>query len=242
MVPIRDNNPTSKFAIVTVVIILLNIVIAWFQFRDILTNPARVEEIILAWALIPARDYISLQDASSITSWVSPYFSSMFMHGGIFHLLANMWSLWIFGDNVENEMGRVRYLMFYLLAGLGAALTHSYLNPYSVLPVVGASGAISGVMGAYLLMFPTARLQMFTLLIFYPIFFEIPAVVFLIIWFLGQVFAGAGSAVNEAAGSQEVGGIAFAAHIGGFITGMILLPFFRKGKGRSRARRSRSVA
>lgn len=241
MFPIRDNNPTSRFAIVTIAIILANIVIAWFQFQDILTNPSRVEEIIQAWALIPARDYVSLQEAGSVTTWVSPYFSSMFMHGGIFHLLANMWSLWIFGDNVENEMGRIRYLVFYLLAGLAAAITHSYLNPRSVLPVVGASGAVSGVMGAYLLMFPSARIQMFTLLIFYPIFFEVPAVVFLVIWFLGQVFAGAGSVVNEAAGTREVGGIAFAAHIGGFIAGMVLMPFFRRGKGR-RARSRRSMA
>jgi len=159
-----------------------------------------------------------------------PFLTSMFLHGGLWHILSNMWALWIFGDAVEGALGSLRFFVFYVLSGLGAALTHAFLHPQSTMPVVGASGAIAGVMAAYLLLFPRSRLRMFTLLIFYPLFFELPAVVFFAIWFIGQLLSAASVAQI---GARDVGGIAFAAHIGGFLSGLLLLPVFRRRRQRS---------
>ena len=159
----------------------------------------------------------------------------MFLHGGLAHLLMNLWSFWIFGDNIEGEMGPFRFLLFYVACGLAAGFAHAFLHPASEVPVVGASGAIAGVMGAYLMLFPGARIRMFTLLVFYPIFFEIPAFVFLIIWFVGQVMSGAMALEQAKSGIGDAGGIAFMAHIGGFIAGILLLPIFRRRRGRKRS-------
>lgn len=235
MFPIRDTNPSPLFPLVNILIIAANVVVAYFAFKGAIGDPEAARTIIETWALVPLRDFVPLGEAPGLFAWARPYFTSMFMHGGILHLVANMWSLWIFGDNVEGALGSVRYVFFYLLCGLGAALTHVWLNPESGLPVVGASGAVAGVMGAYLVLFPRARIHMFTLLIFYPIFFDLPAFVFLILWFVGQLIAGTGSFMASASG-EEVGGIAFAAHIGGFLAGLVLLPLFLTGKRRSSRR------
>lgn len=227
MFPLRDTNPSPIFPVVNFILIAVNLVVAYFAFRGAIGDPEAARVIIEAWALVPSRDLMPYHEAPSVVVWLRPYFTSMFMHGGLLHIVANMWTLWIFGDNVEGALGSVRYLVFYLLCGLAAALTHVVLNPDSSLPVVGASGAIAGVMGAYLFLFPHARIHMFTLLIFYPIFFDLPAFVFLIIWFAGQLFAGTGSLLASAKG-EEVGGIAFSAHIGGFIAGVLLLSLFKR--------------
>lgn len=220
MFPIRDDNPTRRFPFANTLIIVLNLIVAFYEFRSYFSNPLVLEQIIEVYALVPARDFGVLDQ-----SW--RLFSSMFLHGGIGHLVMNMWSLWIFGDNIEERMGSFKYIVFYLLCGVVAAIAHCVSAPLSAVPVVGASGAIAGVMGAYLFLFPKARIKMFTLLIFYPLFFEIPAVVFIIIWFIGQVMSVTTAAVEAATGS-DVGGIAFWAHIGGFVGGILLLPFFRR--------------
>jgi len=224
--PISDNNPASRFPFINLVLIALNVVASYFLFKELLFDQASGEALMTRFALVPARDF----DLShpSLTQLIQPL-TSMFVHGGILHLVLNMWSLWIFGDNIESAFGSIKYLVFYLLCGIAAAFTHSTLHQESLLPVVGASGAISGVMGAYMLLFPRARIRMFTLLIFYPIFFEIPAFVFLIIWFVGQLLS-AGTMVAAQGANADIGGIAFFAHIGGFVAGLVLTPFFKKRK------------
>lgn len=232
MFPLRDDNPAPRFPFVTLILIAINLAVFFLQMKiQFRVGPELAENFLTQHALVPARDF-----SQGLTS-LRPYFASMFMHGGLFHILFNLWTLWIFGDNVEAEMGPIRYLAFYLLCGLAAAFTHCLLEPMSKVPVVGASGAIAGVMGAYMFLFPHARLKMFTLLIFWPIFFEIPAFVFLIIWFLGQLMSIV-PAAEVAPGAEEVGGVAFGAHIGGFVAGIGLLPFLRSKKRTTRARRS----
>lgn len=230
MFPLRDNVPSPRFPIVVVLLIGLNIAVFGLEW----TLPREeAESFLLGYAMIPARDFAGLSLGWSGMQSFVPFFTSIFLHGGLFHILANMWSLWIFGDNIEGRMGPLRFTLFYLACGVIAGAAHAVLNPASTVPVVGASGAISGVMGAYLILFPRARLQMFTILIFYPIFFELPAVVFLVIWFLGQLVSGtANLAVQQAAGVENVGGIAFFAHIGGFLAGLVLMPLFLRRKAR----------
>jgi membrane associated rhomboid family serine protease len=146
----------------------------------------------------------------------------MFLHGGWMHILGNMWTLWIFGDNVEDRMGPVRFVVFYLLCGLAAGIVHTLTNPNSTLPTVGASGAIAGVMGAYLFLFPKSRIIVLIPIFFFPFFFELPAVTYLGFWALSQVFSGT-LALGDA---RDVGGVAWWAHVGGFITGIALQFFF----------------
>lgn len=225
MFPLRDDIPSLRFPFVNLTLIVLNV---WIFGSMLMGDP---EATVNRYALVPSRDF-----AASLAPL--PFVTSVFLHGGFGHLILNMWSLWIFGDNVEGRMGSVRYLVFYLVCGALACLAHSMLNPGSALPVVGASGAISGVMGAYLFLFPKSRLTMLALLIFYPIFFQLPAVVFLILWFLGQLLSASGEAARVAATGGDAGGIAFAAHIGGFVAGILLLPVFKGRHPGKRARRA----
>jgi membrane associated rhomboid family serine protease len=145
-----------------------------------------------------------------------------FLHAGWLHIFANMWALWIFGDNVEDRMGPVRFTIFYLTCGAIAGLTQLLINPDSTLPSVGASGAIAGIFGAYVLFFPTARLVVMFPILFFPFFFEVPAVFYMAIWFSTQLFGGTLAVI----GPGQVGGIAWWAHIGGFIGGMLLCWLF----------------
>jgi membrane associated rhomboid family serine protease len=151
-------------------------------------------------------------------SWITPL-SSMFLHGGWFHLIGNMWFLWVFGNNVEDSMGHIRFLAFYLLCGLAAAATQTYMNPSSPIPMVGASGAISGVMGAYIVLYPRVRVHMLVILGFFITRIVVPAYLMLGYWFAIQLLGGSLS--------QEQGGVAFWAHAGGFIAGAILIHLFR---------------
>ena len=146
----------------------------------------------------------------------------MFLHGGWMHIIGNMWTLWIFGDNVEDRMGPLRFVCFYLLCGLAAGLVHWFTNPDSTLPTVGASGAIAGVLGAYFFLFPYARVIVLIPVLFLPFFFELPALVYLGFWALSQVLSGTLSLV----GPREVGGVAWWAHVGGFMAGIVLHFFF----------------
>lgn len=153
-----------------------------------------------------------------------PFLTSMFLHGGWMHIIANMWTLWIFGDNVEDRMGPVRFLVFYLLCGFAAGVVHCLANTESTIPSVGASGAIAGVLGAYLVLFPYARVIVLIPILLYPLFFELPALAYLGFWALIQVFSG----TLSLAGPSNVGGVAWWAHVGGFAAGILLQFFFVK--------------
>jgi membrane associated rhomboid family serine protease len=172
--------------------------------------PARYTHPLWAqWVGFPVDDY-----------W--PFLTSMFLHGGWTHIIGNMWALWIFGDNVEDRMGPWRFALFYLVCGLVAGIVHWFTNPDSVVPTVGASGAIAGVMGAYFLLYPQSRIVVLVPIFFLPWFFEVPAVAYLLFWALSQVFIG----VLALAGPGDVGGVAWGAHVGGFTAGLVLHRLF----------------
>ncbi|NQT25219.1 rhomboid family intramembrane serine protease [candidate division KSB1 bacterium] len=236
MIPIRDSHVKMKTTpIFTVLLILGNIAVFVYQF---LLGPD-VEPFLYKFGAIPW-EISHFQDLPGLEfTHQSPMpnfltlFTAMFLHGGILHLAGNMLYLWIFGDNVEALTGHLRFPVFYLTCGLVAAMTHVVLDPGSHIPMIGASGAVSGILGAYFIRFPKAKVHM---LVFFPfvIFrtFQIPAVVVLGIWFILQVLNGLGSL-----GYPGAGGVAWFAHIGGFIAGMILIFFFqKKGKKRAEAR------
>jgi membrane associated rhomboid family serine protease len=196
---------------------------------EISLSPSQLKGLFYAFGIVPAR-YLSPQglpflDLLKEAFW--PLLTSMFLHGGWLHIIGNMWFLYLFGDNVEDRMGHLRFLFFYLCGGLCAGAVHSFTNPQSTLPTIGASGAIAAVMGAYFVMYPKARVITLIPIFFYPIFIEIPALLFLFIWFLNQVFSG-GLALLEGA---SFGGIAWWAHAGGFLAGLLLqFLFVRSGR------------
>ena len=202
MFPLRDVIPSRTTPFVTVAIIVINVLA--FLFEQSLGQRG-LEEFIQTHAFIPA-----------VFAWPT-IFTSMFLHGSWFHLGGNMWSLWIFGDNVEDRLGHARYLGFYLLCGVVATLAHAWSEPGSIVPTVGASGAIAGVMGAYFVLYPHSRVLTLIFIVFYVNIVEIPAVVFLGFWFLMQLLSGVGSLA--ASSGAEAGGIAFWAHIAGFAVG-----------------------
>jgi membrane associated rhomboid family serine protease len=216
MIPLRDDISARSFPAVTVTIIALNVVAFIYE---LLLGP-QLEEAVMFWGIVPAR--YTTPEVASLFSWPAqlwPFFTSMFLHGGWLHLIGNMWILWIFGDNVEDRMGRGRFVFLYLLSGIVAALMHIYTNADSMLPTVGASGAIAGVMGAYFRLFPHARVSMLIPPFFFGPYFVVPAVLFLGWWFFIQFFNGTFSLL---AAPNEVGGIAWWAHIGGFVFGALL--------------------
>ncbi len=219
MIPLKDLNPRLTLPFMTVVIILVNTAIfLWEFYVDISLGPQAEHQLINTLGMIPAR--IPLAFTSHQVTFGQaflPLLTSMFLHGGWFHLIGNMWFLWIFGDNIEDHLGHLNYVVFYLVCGVGASIVHTIANLGSTMPAVGASGAISGVMGAYVVLFP--RSQVLTLV---PIFFfftvRLPAVIFLGYWFLIQFFSGIGSL-----GVKTQGGVAVWAHVGGFVLGALLV-------------------
>lgn len=216
MIPLRDTQPSKCYPVVNTALIGVNVLIYLIQ----VSHGAGAGQFVYDYGLVPAR--YSLPQASQYFSagqQVLSLVSFMFLHGGFWHILGNMWSLYIFGDNVEDCLGPVRYLVFYLLCGIASGLTHLALNFYSNVPVIGASGAIAGVMGAYVLIHPRAKILTLIPLFFIPLFFEIPAYFFLGIWFILQF-------VNAAGSHAGTSGIAWWAHIGGFLSGMVLLKIF----------------
>ena len=230
MIPFRDNIPSRSFPIVTVVVILVNVVVF---FQELLLG-RQLAAFIQSYGLVPLRwvDSVFTLDPAALPNMVT-LFSAMFLHGGWLHLIGNMWYLWIFGDNVEDYLGHLPYLVFYLTCGLLGNLAHVLFNWSSTVPSIGASGAIAGVLGAYLLLFPGARvLTLVPLFIFWPII-ELPAVLLLGFWFLEQFLSGFSS---FALTPQGGGGVAWFAHIGGFLAGMILIARTK------RARRRRSYS
>jgi membrane associated rhomboid family serine protease len=207
-IPLKDLNPHRNFPIVNTFLILANVAVYVYQ----LTLPAHAFKVfVLANATVPARFPAALMGHASLGTAIVPLVTSMFLHGGIAHLLGNMLFLWIFGDNVEDFYGHFTYLLFYLFCGVGAGLLHVLFNWNSMLPSLGASGAISGVMGAYLVLYP--RSQILTLIFIFLI--PVPAVIILVLWFFLQFASGVSSL-----GMAVTGGVAWWAHVGGFLLGM----------------------
>ncbi len=217
MIPLKDTIPSRSFPLVNWLLIAANILaFFWLSGAGPLT-----ERLVYFFALVPQRFVLNLFNPYEVMT----IFTSMFMHGGWAHLISNMLALYIFGDNVEDRMGSGRYLLFYLLSGVAAALLHIFFNPLSPIPTVGASGAISGVLAAYLIFFPTARVITLIPLFFLPWFVEIPALFYLGMWFLSQLSNGLFSVM---AGVQALGGVAWWAHVGGFLAGILLAPGFAR--------------
>jgi membrane associated rhomboid family serine protease len=206
MIPLYDTARSRTFALVNWAIILLNGLVFYYELQ---LGNAGLERFILTWGL-NAPALIARPEAA----WPT-VFTSMFIHGGWFHILSNMWVLFIFGDNVESRLGHFRYLLFYLLSGVAAAGLQTILLSRSSMPMVGASGAIAGVLGAYLVLFPRARVASLVPILFIFTIVELPAVIFLAFWFISQLFSGLG-VLRGGAGS----GIAWWAHVGGFLFGM----------------------
>ena len=214
MIPLRDTIRSRRFPLVNWLIILANAAAFYYELR---IGPSALNGFIETWGLVPVRFWANPQ-----TAWVT-IFSSMFLHGGWFHILSNMWVLFIFGDNVEDRMGGGWYLVFYLLSGVAAALMQTFLLSGSSAPMIGASGAIAGVLGAYLVLFPRARILSLVPILFIFTVIEVPAVVFLLFWFASQLFSGF-LALGGASGS----GVAWWAHIGGFVFGLLGAFLFAK--------------
>ena len=216
MLPIRDINPSPRrlFPGVNIALISLNVLVFLFE----LSLGPHLEGFLMAAAFVPARAWSG--EGGGVVPEMTSALLSMFLHGGWGHLLGNMLFLWIFGDNVEDRLGHFRYLVFYLLCGYAATFAHAFFNAGSIMPAIGASGAISGVLGAYLFLYPRARIVTLVWLFLFVRFIEIPALVFLPIWFLMQFFSGVSSL---GAGDAAAGGVAWFAHIGGFISGPLLL-------------------
>ena len=253
MIPVKDNIPTLRFPIVTVVLIAINIAVFVWQLTlssdpGSSTSPqiaglSQSDEVTLEYGAMPYRllhpgaecgisgqrvvceGQSGYADSTKLESppWWTTVFTSMFLHGGILHIAFNMLFLWIFGNNVEDSMGRPRFLAFYLLAGVVAAYTQALLSASSTVPAIGASGAIAGVLGGYLLLFPRARVLTVVLIILFVTIIEIPAAILLAVWFVLQFLPALGQVTTSAAGGE---GIAYWAHVGGFAFGLAAIKLF----------------
>jgi len=232
MFPYRDDNPTIGIPIVTVALIGLNVA-AWLLVQGMGAEPY-LSKSVCELGLIPGEFLGLIPPGSAVpvsetmacvvdpdhNEWFTPL-TSMFLHGGWLHLIGNMWFLWLFGNNVEDSMGHFRYVAFYLLSGVAAAAAQTFVNPTSAIPMVGASGAISGVMGAYVVLYPRVRVHMLIVLGFFITRIAVPAFLMLGYWFLLQILGGL-----PALGDDR-GGVAFWAHAGGFIAGAVLILVFK---------------
>lgn len=212
MIPLYDTLRSRRFPLVNLLIIGLNVLVFLYELS---LSPAGLDRLTRTWGLVPA---LLMSRPSQV--WIT-IFTSMFLHGGWFHILSNMWVLFIFGDNVEDRMGGARYLVFYLLSGVAAALMQTFVQPGSQVPTIGASGAIAGVLGAYLILYPRAKVASLVPILFIFTIIEIPAFIFLLFWFVSQLFSG-WLTLQGAAGS----GVAWWAHVGGFIFGMAAAGLF----------------
>lgn len=221
MIPIRDDTPTYTTPFINYLLIALNTFV--FLFQRMVLAPAGERQFVNLFALVPVKIEAALGFAQHVPdASVLPLFTSMFLHAGWWHLIGNMWFLWIFGDNIEDYLGHFSYLVFYLVSGLAASFCHIVLNANSTIPSVGASGAIAGVMGAYFVLFPSARVLMFVPLLFFFTFAWIPAWIVLGYWFLIEFLSGAASTL--ASGNRAMtGGIAVWAHVGGFVAGLVMV-------------------
>ncbi|MFB3906570.1 MAG: rhomboid family intramembrane serine protease [Acidobacteriota bacterium] len=227
MIPFRDNIPSRRYPLITLLIIVVNVLVFFYQ----LSLPTRaLEQFVSLYGVVPARLQLTGQYPVQVFSMTfTALFVSMFLHGGWLHLIGNMWYLWIFGDNVEDRMGHFRFLLFYLLCGIAASSAHIVFNLHSRVPSIGASGAIAGVLGAYVLSYPFARvLTLVPFLIVWPVV-ELPALLVLGSWFFVQLLNGSAAITTT---TETAGGVAWWAHIGGFVAGMILLAVFAQKRPR----------
>ena len=208
--PYKDDNPRVLVPYVTYGIITINVLVFIFQFNLGMSNPIGEENFIYRFGFVPANfSFIAI-------------FTSMFLHGGFSHIMGNMWFLWVFGDNVEGVLGHAKYALFYILCGLAATISQLLINPESSIPMVGASGAISGVLGMYMIRFPNANVHVFAFIIIFFTTFRIPALFVLGFWFFNQLTSGLTSL-----GFDTTGGVAWFAHIGGFVAGVMLNQAFK---------------
>ncbi|HXN54796.1 MAG TPA: rhomboid family intramembrane serine protease [Myxococcales bacterium] len=232
MIPLRDTIRSRTAPVVTVGLIVLNVLI---YLHEVALGPL-LPRFVHAYGLVPYRFvfWTELGGDPLDAARFLPLLTSMFWHGGFLHLAGNMLYLWIFGDNIEDRLGHVRFFFFYLISGVCAALVQVYFDPRATLPTVGASGAIAGVLGAYLVTFPRSRILAFVPIFFLPWLVEIPAVIYLAFWFLLQL----GSAVLDSASPSHahMGGIAFWAHTGGFVAGILLVKLMQPPAARAQRR------
>jgi membrane associated rhomboid family serine protease len=224
-IPLKDDNPTLTFPVVTLGLILAN---GWVFYHQISLDVVESQKFVFQWGAIPYQIMTgqTLYGPSPVPVYFTPI-SSMFLHGGLLHIFGNMLYLWIFGNNIEDTLGHLRFLFFYLVCGLGAALTQVLSNPTSTVPMIGASGAVAGILGAYLLLFPGARvLTLFFIIIFIKLI-RLPALIVLGFWFFLQLLGVMGGAISN---------VAFFAHIGGFIAGLLLVKVFQPRWAKRRRR------
>jgi rhomboid family protein len=224
MFPIKNAVPTRYPPVVTWALIAANCLVFFVQLG---LSPREEELFLIRFALIPARYFglLPVGSPSSLADYL-PFLTMMFLHGGWLHLILNMWTLWLFGKVIEDRMGSGRFLLFYLVCGILAAFAHAIFNADSVVPALGASGAIAGVLGCYVRLFPTARLIVLVPIIIIPFFFEMPAILYVGFWFVMQMLQGAAELFMPSTG----GGVAWWAHIGGFIAGLSLGSLFARSE------------
>ncbi len=221
MIPFKDNIPTRTTPVVTIVIIVLNCVAHIYQQLLPMGDNVALVQLL---GVVPARvTYLPAWFFPGIQNPAVSLVSSMFMHGGWLHLGGNMLYLWIFGNNVEDAMGHLRFIAFYLICGVAAAAAQIIAEPGSLIPMVGASGAVSGILGAYLILHPFARVKTLIIIIFFIRVIELPAIIVLGVWFMLQIF-------NSMSAPSGAAGVAWNAHIGGFIVGLALIRFFQSRK------------
>lgn len=219
MIPIRDRNPSGTFPYVTIGIIAVTIFIFLYE----LSLGSDLNVFLHRYGVVPVKitHYYQTSDLTLIDTFF-PFLSSIFLHGGVVHLIGNMWFLWIFGDNIEDKLGHVKYFGFYILCGIIASSVHVFFNSRSEIPCIGASGAIAAVLGAYMVTFPRARIVTIVPIFFFLQIIELPAMVVLGFWFFIQFFSGAVSIT-----ASTSGGVAWWAHVGGFVSGIILFYIIR---------------
>ena len=227
MIPISTAVPSRYPPIITWVLIATNCGVFLFQQS---LSPAELNEFIDRFALIPARFFASA-DTDLTAGYFLPFVTMMFLHGGWLHLIFNMWTLWLFWPTIEDRLGHGRYVVFYFCCGIAASFAQAAFNPTSTVPALGASGAIAGVLGCYMGLFPFARIIVLVPILFIPLFFELPAMLFIGFWFVIQVLQG----ITDLLVPSSAGGVAWWAHIGGFIVGLILIPFIQRPQQKYRA-------
>jgi len=225
MIPLKDENPSDTIPIVNIILIITNISVFIYQNYFV---PGGAQPLFLQLGFIPYElsHFVDINPKNLVPVPLT-IFTAMFMHGGWLHLLSNMLYLWIFGDNIEDILGHVKYLIFYIVCGIAATLVHGFINIDSQIPTIGASGAIAGILGAYMFLFPRARIKTLLIIFFFVKIVYIPAIIMLGFWILIQAISGFAEY-----GLRTGSGIAWFAHIGGFITGLALIAIIKKRKGR----------
>ncbi|HEY5600557.1 MAG TPA: rhomboid family intramembrane serine protease [Patescibacteria group bacterium] len=216
MFPLRDSNPLRGFPVITLGLILVDI----YVFVQQLLAPS-IETFTVQYALVPAN--VNFSDFGSLT----PFLTANFLHGGFLHIASNMWFLWIFGDNVEAALGKIKYLFLYLISGILAMLTQYFFFQESTIPMLGASGAVAGVLAGYLILFPRHTIDTLVPVFLFPVVIGIPAAIMIVYWFVIQFFSGITSIIDT---SAIYGGVAYWAHIGGFLAGIILTGILKNSK------------